>query len=252
MRSPQPTLGENRGERLSTARERHSLPYGSKRALDLFVAVPFVLLSAPLVVLISAAILLDSGRPVLFKSGRLGLAGRQFTMYKFRTMVRDAEARLESIAGQDIGEGMVKIVDDPRVTRVGAWLRRYSLDELPQLWNVVRGEMSVVGPRPHNATEIVVDAPEHVERMSVRPGLTGLWQIRARSDPSLASRVYWDLRYVASCSFSLDLRIIAETVPVVLGGLGARVGVPNSQGPRAVAAGLGQVPPPTQSSGNPS
>ncbi|MBO0730408.1 MAG: sugar transferase, partial [Acidimicrobiaceae bacterium] len=188
------------------------------------------------------AILVETGRPALFTPRRLGRGGMPFTLYKLRTMTRDAEAQLEVVATKNVGEGMVKIAHDPRVTAVGRWLRRFSLDELPQLWNVVRGEMSLVGPRPHDAAEIVADTPEHEERLSVKPGLTGLWQIRARADPSLASRVYWDLRYVAGCSLSLDLRILWETVPAVLGGLGGGVDASGSHGPAAFVAGPGLQP----------
>jgi lipopolysaccharide/colanic/teichoic acid biosynthesis glycosyltransferase len=203
--------------------------------LDLFLAVPGLLLAAPLLATVAVAVLLESGRPVVFRSRRIGRYGKTFTVYKIRTMVPDAEARLAPLAIRNVGQGMVKIVNDPRVTRIGLWLRRFSLDELPQLWNVVRGEMSIVGPRPHDAAELVPNTPEHIERLSVKPGLTGLWQIRARSDPSLATRIYWDLRYVASCSLSLDLRIILETIPVVLGGLGGRVQAPDSLRPTSAA-----------------
>lgn len=225
------------------------VPYRSKRALDLTVAFAVLLVTTPLFAFVIVSLLIDSGPPLFFRARRLGLGGRPFTMYKFRTMVRDAEALLEDFAERNVGDGMVKLVDDPRVTRVGAWLRRFSVDELPQLWNVLRGEMSIVGPRPHDAAEILADAPEHIERLYVPPGLTGLWQIRARSDPSLSSRVYWDLRYVASCSLSLDLKIMAETVPVVISGLGGRVEASDSRGPQAVAPALGHVPPTNISAG---
>lgn len=211
-------------------------PYRLKRWLDVCLAIPFLILMVPVLLLAIVAILVESGRPVLFKPRRLGRGGKSFTLYKLRTMVRDAEAQFEVLANNNVGDGMVKIADDPRVTRVGRWLRRISLDELPQLCNVVRGEMSLVGPRPHDATELITDVPEHIERLSVKPGLTGLWQIRARSDPSLASRIYWDLRYVAGCSLSLDVRILLETIPAVCAGEGGRVDMPNSHGPAATMA----------------
>lgn len=210
--------------------------------MDLCLAFPFLFVAVPVLVLAILAILFDTGRPVLFKPRRLGLGGRPFTVYKLRTMIRDAEEQFEVLATNNVGEGMVKIADDPRATRVGRWLRRFSLDELPQLWNVILGEMSLVGPRPHDAAELMIDAPEHKERLSVRPGVTGLWQIRARSDPSLASRVYWDLRYVAGCSLSLDLKIMAETVPALLRGLGAQVDESGSHGPAAIFVTPGLQP----------
>jgi lipopolysaccharide/colanic/teichoic acid biosynthesis glycosyltransferase len=212
--------------------------------MDVGLAILCLVLVTPLLALLGVAIVLESGRPILFKARRVGCDGRLFTVCKLRTMAQGAQAQLEALAAQNVGEGMVKIADDPRVTGVGRWLRRFSLDELPQLWNVLHGEMSLVGPRPHDASELVLSSPEHRERLSVKPGLTGLWQIRARSDPSLASRVYWDLRYVASCSLSLDLRIMLETIPAVLSGLGSRVETPNSHGPRTLVTSLGPLPPP--------
>jgi lipopolysaccharide/colanic/teichoic acid biosynthesis glycosyltransferase len=144
-------------------------------------------------------------------------------MLKFRTMVTDAEERFPEIAHLNVAKGMVKIPNDPRVTRIGGWLRRFSLDELPQLYNVLVGHMSVVGPRPHDVHELHPDGLEQDPRLSVRPGLTGLWQVNARSDPNLASRVRHDLQYVRQWSLFLDAKILAKTVPVVLLGKGGRV-----------------------------
>jgi lipopolysaccharide/colanic/teichoic acid biosynthesis glycosyltransferase len=229
----------------------HVEPYRLKRVIDVGLAVACLLLTAPLLTSIAMAVLLESGRPVLFRPVRLGQGGKPFTACKFRTMVRDAEAQLSALAARNLGEGMVKIPDDPRVTPIGHSLRRFSLDELPQLWNVLCGEMSIVGPRPHDISEVLADTPEHIERLLVKPGLTGLWQIRARSDPSLESRLYWDLRYVASCSLTLDVRILIETIPAVLGGRGGGVDAPNSHGPSAISATLGSVPAPRTMKGTP-
>jgi hypothetical protein len=144
-------------------------------------------------------------------------------MYKFRTMVKDAEERLHEVAHLNVAEGMTKIPDDPRVTRMGKWLRRFSLDELPQLVNVVAGHMSLVGPRPHDKHELPDDRVEHDPRLSMRPGLTGLWQVNARTDPSIARRVHYDLEYVDHWSLTLDLRILAKTIPAVVLGNGGKV-----------------------------
>jgi hypothetical protein len=144
-------------------------------------------------------------------------------MLKFRTMVADAQERFNDIAHLNVANGMVKIPNDPRVTRIGKWLRRFSLDELPQFYNVLVGHMSVVGPRPHDVDELHPDGIEHDPRLSVRPGLTGLWQVSARSDPNLASRVHHDLQYVSQWSLLLDAKILAKTVPIVLLGKGGRV-----------------------------
>jgi lipopolysaccharide/colanic/teichoic acid biosynthesis glycosyltransferase len=121
---------------------------------------------------------------------------------------------------------MVKIVDDPRVTGIGRWLRRFSLDELPQLWNVIQGDMSLVGPRPHQVGEVSPTDDGHWQRLAMRPGLTGLWQIKARVNPSLAVRVRYDLEYISRWSPLLDLAIILETIPVVLRGDGGQITVP--------------------------
>jgi lipopolysaccharide/colanic/teichoic acid biosynthesis glycosyltransferase len=141
-------------------------------------------------------------------------------MYKFRTMAPGSERALETLRSRNVAQGMVKITDDPRVTPLGRLLRRFSLDELPQLWNVVRGEMSLVGPRPHELGEVSIEDQVHLQRLRMRPGLTGLWQIRARTDPSLAIRVHYDLEYIARWSLLTDFAIALKTIPVVLRGQG--------------------------------
>lgn len=203
---------------------RHSLAV--KRLVDILVAALSLILLVPILGLIALAILVDSGRPILFRTERIGRGGRHFTMYKFRTMVPDAAAQLPKLQHLNLAEGMVKIPNDPRVTRVGRWLRRLSLDELPQLWNVIRGDMSLIGPRPHDPREVQQPDGVFYVRFAMRPGLTGLWQVHARNDPSLSVRVHYDLRYVAEWSLLFDLWIAWKTVPVVLRGQGGQVQVP--------------------------
>jgi lipopolysaccharide/colanic/teichoic acid biosynthesis glycosyltransferase len=146
-------------------------------------------------------------------------------MYKFRTMVHGADERLHEFAHLNLASGMVKIPDDPRVTRTGKWLRRFSLDELPQIYNIIAGHMSLVGPRPHDVRDLPHEGLEHEPRLGMRPGLTGLWQVSARSDPNLESRVRFDLLYVNQWSLLLDARILVKTVPAVVLGAGGKVDV---------------------------
>ena len=177
------------------------------------------------------AIRLDSPGPVLFRPKRIGRDGKHFVMYKFRTMVRDAHERLDEYAHLNLADGMVKIPHDPRVTRVGKWLRRYSLDELPQIYNVLAGHMSLVGPRPHDVHELANFDLARQPRLKMRPGLTGMWQVNARSDPSLASRIHFDTLYVNGWSLVLDAKILAKTIPTVVLGRGGIVeSHPNSNG----------------------
>lgn len=194
-----------------------------KRSLDIAMGVALGILTVPAMLLIAAAIRLDSPGPALFRAKRIGRHGKHFSMYKFRTMVHGAEERLHEFAHLNIADGMVKIPDDPRVTRIGRWLRRFSLDELPQVYNVVLGHMSLVGPRPHDVHDLSPDDLEHDPRLRMRPGLTGLWQVSARSDPTLESRVRFDLNYVNSWSLLLDAKILAKTIPVVVLGDGGKV-----------------------------
>ena len=194
-----------------------------KRGFDVSVSAGLGVIALPLMVLIAVAIRLDSPGPVLFRATRIGLYGEPFAMLKFRTMIEGAEQRLQELAHLNVADGMTKIPDDPRVTRFGKWLRKFSLDELPQLYNILVGHMSLVGPRPHDAHELPPVDLAHDPRLSVRPGLTGLWQVSARSDPSLMSRVHHDLRYVNEWSLLLDVKIMVRTVPVVALGRGGRV-----------------------------
>jgi lipopolysaccharide/colanic/teichoic acid biosynthesis glycosyltransferase len=159
------------------------------------------------------------GRPVFFRQVRVGLQGRPFTIVKFRTMVPDAEARYaEVVALSDTQGAAFKMTNDPRITKLGAFLRKTSIDELPQLWNVLRGEMSIVGPRPAPPREVAEYDIWHRRRLSMKPGITGLWQVEARLDESFDRRAALDLRYIDGWSVWLDMKIIARTIPAMLQG----------------------------------
>lgn len=193
-----------------------------KRALDVTVAALLLALLSPLLALIALIIKLDSAGPVLYVQPRVGAGGRLFRFFKFRSMEQDAHGRLESLRADNEATGpLFKMRKDPRVTRVGRWLRRYSLDELPQLWNVLRGDMSLVGPRPPIPDEVARYAPWHRRRLEVAPGLTGLWQVSGRSDLNFDEMVMLDLFYAENWSLGLDLKILLRTVPTVLFGTGA-------------------------------
>ncbi len=191
-----------------------------KRGIDVVLGLALLLAVLPLLAVLAIAVWVETGAPVLFRCQRYGRGGRPFTMYKFRTMALGAERALQTLRSRNVAQGMVKIADDPRVTTLGRLFRRFSLDELPQLWNVVRGEMSLVGPRPHELGEVSLEDPVHLQRLRMRPGLTGLWQIRARTDPSLAIRVRYDLEYIHRWSLRADFAIALKTIPVVLQGQG--------------------------------
>jgi exopolysaccharide biosynthesis polyprenyl glycosylphosphotransferase len=192
-----------------------------KRAVETALTVVLVLFALPVLMVITVAIRLDSTGPVLFRQKRVGARGTEFDMIKFRTMCADAEARLAELqrdAGNDV---LFKMKDDPRITRVGKVLRRFSLDELPQLINVLRGEMSLVGPRPPLPREVEAYEPDAVRRLRVKPGLTGLWQVSGRSDLSWDESLRLDLWYVDNWCLALDLQILFRTARAVLRGSGA-------------------------------
>ncbi|HKR67083.1 MAG TPA: sugar transferase [Thermoanaerobaculia bacterium] len=194
-----------------------------KRALDVAISLLILTLAGPILGIAALAIKLSSPGSVLFKQQRIGLNGRYFTLYKFRTMIEDAHARREEVAHLNEMNGPVfKMRDDPRVTPVGRWLRRFSLDELPQLWNVLKGDMSLVGPRPPIPEEVASYHRWHRRRLSMKPGLTCLWQINGRNQ--IQDFDHWmklDLQYIDNWSPSLDLKILLRTIPAVLSGKGA-------------------------------
>jgi exopolysaccharide biosynthesis polyprenyl glycosylphosphotransferase len=193
-----------------------------KRIFDVVVSTVGLVVTSPLFLLISIAVLADSGRPVLFRQLRAGENGRAFRIFKFRTMVRGAEAMLPDLVSLDeLSDPMFKLKSDPRVTRVGRFLRRTSLDELPQLLNVLIGEMSMVGPRPELLDLVERYAPEHEVRLRVKPGITGPWQVYGRSELTFDEVLAVEREYVENLSLGRDLRIILMTLPAVFGRRGA-------------------------------
>ncbi|MEO3822401.1 sugar transferase [Actinomadura sp. B10D3] len=193
-----------------------------KGLVDRVAALAGIVLLSPLMALIAVLIKLSGNGPVLFRQTRVGRGGREFTVLKFRTMVQDAEARrLELLSANENDGVLFKIREDPRVTAVGRRLRRYSLDELPQLFNVLRGEMSLVGPRPPLPEEVAQYGGDVYRRLVVKPGLTGLWQVSGRSDLSWEESVRLDLRYVDNWTLALDLQIMWKTWSAVVRGSGA-------------------------------
>ncbi len=201
----------------------------SRRVIDVVGAAVLLLLSSPVLLLVAVWIRLDDGGPVLFRQQRVGLHGELFTLFKFRSMRMgcDDRAHRSLIAAELRGEdtcqdGSTKLGNDPRVTRPGRFLRRTSLDEFPQLLNVLRGEMSLVGPRPCLEWEAAMFPPEYAERFSVRPGLTGLWQVRGRSTVGTLDMLRLDVEYVRTRRIRRDLSILASTVVALLRTDGAR------------------------------
>jgi exopolysaccharide biosynthesis polyprenyl glycosylphosphotransferase len=204
---------------------RRDLPIGAflvKRLIDVAGAALAMLVGWPLMLILVAAIKLDSEGPVFYRAQRTGRKGRTFTCYKFRTMCVNADKLKEDLKHRNERDGILfKITNDPRITRVGRFLRKYSLDELPQFYNVLRGDMSLVGPRPPLASEVEQYDIAHLRRLDVLPGMTGLWQVEARQDPSFDSYISLDTAYVENWSLWLDLKILARTVGVVFSGTGS-------------------------------
>ena len=193
-----------------------------KRAFDIVAASIAMVALLPLFLLIAIAIRLQNPGPVFYLGKRVGYKGNVFTCYKFRTMVANADSIQEKLAHLNERKGILfKISNDPRVTAVGAVLRKYSLDELPQFWNVLRGDMSLVGPRPSISSEVAQYKTDHLRRLDVVPGITGLWQVEGRQDPSFESYVKLDSEYVNGWSIWLDLKILLRTVSAVISGTGA-------------------------------
>jgi len=193
-----------------------------KRFFDFLAAVCLAVFAFPAILIISVLIKMDSPGPVFYLSRRYGRGGRIFDMIKFRSMQDNADKVIDQISEKNEMDGPIfKIRDDPRVTKIGKFLRKYSLDELPQILNVIKGNMSLVGPRPLPIAQVEREDFQQLRRLEVRPGITGLWQIRGRSDISFSRLVKWDVWYINNWSFWLDLNILFQTFPVVLKGRGA-------------------------------
>jgi exopolysaccharide biosynthesis polyprenyl glycosylphosphotransferase len=193
-----------------------------KRTLDLVTAITLGVVTSPIWLVAAVAIRLDSPGPVLFRQQRSGKDARAFTMLKFRTMVVDAEAQLSELRHLNEVDGhFFKIADDPRITRVGRFLRRWSIDELPQLVNVLRGDMSMVGPRPPLVSEVERYEPWQLRRLRIRPGLTGVWQVSGRSDVGFDEAVRLDLFYIENWSLGYDLYLLSRTISAVFSRRGA-------------------------------
>jgi lipopolysaccharide/colanic/teichoic acid biosynthesis glycosyltransferase len=210
------TIAVDTGRDLERARRGTRYERWTKPALDGLIASVLLLLALPVMAAVAAAVYVRLGRPVILRQQRVGLAGRPFEMFKFRTM--EPDRRRANLPFSDPDRRRThKSTDDPRHTPLGRWLRRNSLDELPQLINVLRGEMSLVGPRPELPTVVArYEAWQH-RRHDVLPGVTGLWQVTARDEGDMIEHTELDLRYVESVSLATDLKLLARTVPAVLG-----------------------------------
>ena len=193
-----------------------------KRFMDLTGAALGMVLAVPILVLAALWIHGDSRGPVFYSALRVGRKGRKFRCYKLRTMVLEADEQKEQLRRANERNGpFFKIENDPRITRCGRWLRKFSIDELPQLWNVFLGDMSLVGPRPHPLDDFARYSIEHLRRLDVRPGVTGLWQVMARRDPSFEANMALDLEYIETWSLRLDIKILMKTVPEIFRASGA-------------------------------
>jgi exopolysaccharide biosynthesis polyprenyl glycosylphosphotransferase len=207
--------------------KRKGVNFFIKRAFDYCLTIPGLILISPLLLLIAIAIKLNSSGPVIFRQKRVGLGGRIFEAYKFRTMYKDADPSLHQEHIKAYAEGMldetkgIKLKDDPRITRVGRFLRETSLDELPQTFNVLKGEMSLVGPRPVVVYEADLYDLWHSERFNVLPGITGLWQVTGRSTVTFDEQLRLDIRYIRNQSLLLDIQILLKTISAVLSKRGA-------------------------------
>lgn len=201
--------------------QEHDLGLAVKRAVDIVGSLVGLVVLSPVLLVTALAIRLRDGPPVLFRQTRAGVQGRPFTIYKFRSMVPGAEKRLAEVQHLNERSGIVfKAAGDPRVTPLGRTLRATSIDELPQLWNVLKGDMSLVGPRPPLVSEVAAYDIWHRRRLSMKPGMTGLWQVEARHEPEFDHWVERDLAYIDRWSLLLDLKILLRTVPAVLGRTG--------------------------------
>jgi exopolysaccharide biosynthesis polyprenyl glycosylphosphotransferase len=193
-----------------------------KRGLDILISALALAVLAPMLILLAIVIKFDSRGPIFYVSQRVGRKGRIFSCFKFRTMVTDADQLKAKLAHLNERDSILfKIKDDPRITRSGRVMRKYSLDELVQLWNVLKGDMSLVGPRPPLASEVQLYEIDYLRRLEVAPGITGLWQVEAREHPSFDRYIALDLRYVETWSLALDVKILLRTVAVVFSGTGS-------------------------------
>ena len=189
-----------------------------KRIIDIVASFTGLILLSPLILIVSMLIKLESKGEVIFKQKRVGLNGKEFYMYKFRSMVINAEELKEQLESQNEMSGpMFKIKDDPRITKVGKFIRKTSIDELPQLINVIKGDMSLVGPRPSLPKEVEKFEQWMMERLEVKPGLTCIWQISGRNNIDFEDWMKLDIQYVRERSFKLDMKLILKTVLVLLG-----------------------------------
>ncbi len=193
------------------------------RAFDILASGLALIVLGPLFALIAILVKIEDGGPMFFRQIRVGQLGREFKMYKVRSMCLDAEQRLKDLIEKNHhSEGVTfKLKDDPRITRVGKWLRKFSLDELPQLYNVLIGDMSLVGPRPPLPREVSKYSLAHRRRLAVKPGITCIWQISGRAEIDFSGQVQLDVDYIESQGFWVDVKILAKTVPAVLSGKGA-------------------------------
>jgi exopolysaccharide biosynthesis polyprenyl glycosylphosphotransferase len=193
-----------------------------KRAIDVVFSTLILILAAPLMALVALMIKMDSPGPAIFAQERVGKMGRRFMVYKFRSMVEDAEAKRQTLEALNEADGpLFKIKEDPRTTRLGRQLRRFSVDELPQFYNVLRGEMSLIGPRPGLPSEVEEYQEWHKRRLEVPPGITGLWQVSGRSELTFDEMALLDIYYVENWSPALDVKILLQTIPRVIFGNGA-------------------------------
>jgi lipopolysaccharide/colanic/teichoic acid biosynthesis glycosyltransferase len=194
-----------------------------KRSLDISLSLFFLFLLSPLFAIIAILVWIEDGGPVFFAQTRVGQFGREFKMYKIRSMCLDAEERLKDLLQKNQHkEGVTfKIKDDPRITRTGKWLRKFSFDELPQLYNVLIGDMSLVGPRPPVPREVLKYSLQDRRRLAIKPGITCFWQISGRSEIDFSGQVQLDVNYIERQSFATDFKILARTIPAVLSGNGA-------------------------------
>jgi lipopolysaccharide/colanic/teichoic acid biosynthesis glycosyltransferase len=214
-------VGQSSSLRSAQRARSFQLEQGAKRGFDIVFSLLALVFISPVLLLLAILVKLDSEGPVLYVSERIGRDGRRFRFLKFRTMVKDADSLRGSLLHLNERQGnLFKMSNDPRVTRLGRFLRRYSLDELPQFFSVLTGHMSVVGPRPCLASEYARYTKKQRRRVEAVPGITGLWQVQARTNPSVEAYFNLDLYYVENWSLGLDMKILRKTLRVVLDGTG--------------------------------